>query len=134
MASKFDIVFTPLDQPDLTGFEYPFSCINEDILYYYNLADITKGFVDEEPVDAGNFPTNITDVYWIHEGENDGDAWECLCKLENGLYAYYRASCDYTGFDCQGEMELHLTRVPLKLYDFLGDFTIDKILKEKALH
>jgi hypothetical protein len=133
MTSKFDTVFTPLDQPTLTGFEYPFSCI-EDESMLYSIQDMTKGFVDEDPVDAGNFPANITDVYWIHEGENDGDAWECLCKLENGLYAYYRASCDYTGFDCQGMMELHLTRIPLKLYDFLGDFKLTKIVEEKALH
>ncbi len=117
----------------MTEFEYPFSFIHDNP-ERYNVEDMVKGFVDEDPVDAGNFPENITEVYWIQNGKNDGDEWECLCKLENGLYAYYRASCDYTGFDCQGGMDLQVTRVPLKLVEFLGEFKINKILKEKALH
>jgi hypothetical protein len=56
--------------------------------------------------DVGNFPENIKTVFWCHEGENDEDGWSLLAQLENGLYIYFYAWCDYTGFDCQGGMEL----------------------------
>ena len=59
-------------------------------------------------------PTILSEYYWIHEGANDEDAWYLLCRVSLGAatagnnfaYVYYTASCDYTGFDCQGGMKL----------------------------
>jgi hypothetical protein len=126
----FNSVFTPLDEPKLGVLEYPFSFIEDGS---YDLETMVKAFVDDaEPVNPGNFPKNIAETYWIHEGSNDDEAWKCLCKLTNGFYAYYEASCDYTGFDCQGGMELHLTKDNKKLYEYLvTTHIIDAILKEK---
>lgn len=98
-----DPVFSPIPiaNPETSKLEYPFSFIAE-----YDPSEFAEGLLDEVKGDPGNFPDNITEFYWIHEGENDEDAWECLCKLDNGYYAFYSAWCDYTGFDCQGSMKL----------------------------
>ena len=34
--------------------------------------------------------------------------WYLACKLKNGIYAFFHAYCDYTGFDCRGGIELTL--------------------------
>lgn len=65
--------------------------------------------------EMGDFPNNIKKWFWAHEGENDAESWRCLVQLENGYYAYYEAYCDYTGFDCQGGMDLFID----KKYDVL---------------
>jgi hypothetical protein len=111
-----DIVFTPLSNPKIKSLEYPFSFIENDILAYIP-SEFSRGFPDEEPIEVNEFPKNIVEYYWIKEGENDGDDWSCLCKLDNGAYAYYNASCDYTGFDCQGGMLLFVSRNKEKLFN-----------------
>ena len=73
--------------------------------------------MDEEPCDAGDFPKNIAEYYWIHEGKRDEETWHLLCRLKNGCYAYYRASCDYTGFDCQGMMQLFVSRSAQRIFE-----------------
>ena len=115
----------------MSAFDYPFSVMKEDYTAY-PVADMWKGFVDEEPADPGNFPDNIAEVYWIQEGYNDGDDWKCLCKLTNAYYVYYTASCDYTGFDCQGDMRLQITKNPVKLFDFLKEHEREAIVTSKS--
>ncbi len=126
----FEKVFTPLKEPVTNILDYPFSFIQDGS---YDVSFMCKGFADDyEPVDAGDFPANIESYYWIHEGTNDEGAWKCLCKLTNGFYAYYEASCDYTGFDCQGMMNIQLTKDAKKLYEYLvTTHNIHEILKEK---
>jgi hypothetical protein len=102
-------IFKPLSAPNTKALEYPFSFIG-DKEYQYAVSDFCKGIIHEEPHDPGNFPLNIEEYYWIHEGKNDEESWYCLCKLDNGLYAFYSARCDYTGFDCQGEMRLCVSK------------------------
>jgi len=83
--------------------EYPYSFIGS----YYEVSEILRPIpVDIEQADAGTFPSNIREHLWIEEGENDGRPWKALGRLENGNYFFYTASCDYTGFDCQGMMRL----------------------------
>jgi hypothetical protein len=96
-------------------FEYPFSVIRDESpynLYSYNIEDIfTPLFGSEETVkDCEGFPNNIDKVLWAQEGENDAEEWILLCQLNNGLFAYYIAFCDYTGFDCQGGMDLYVAK------------------------
>lgn len=32
-------------------------------------------------------------------GENDEFSWHWICRLSKGDYAYFKGSCDYTGWD-----------------------------------
>ena len=112
MSTDLEIAFTPLTNPDTSKLVYPFEFIiqtdNNDGIY--DPKDFIRGIPTETTVcDAGNFPHNITEYYWIREGENDGDAWELLCKLDNDCYVFYSANCDYTGFDCQGGMIAYIS-------------------------
>ena len=115
-----------INKLNLRALQYPFSFINDDI--YYKPEKICTGLVEEEPIKPGNFPNNILEYYWIHEGENDGmgddEAWHLFCKIkaEDGenAYVYYTASCDYTGFDCQGSMRMYISRNANALIDSLN--------------
>jgi hypothetical protein len=112
---ELDLVFTPILTPTREVLDYPFSFIRNDggdgvSDEFYYIKDFCKGIIGEEPCDPGNFPHNIVEFYWIHEGAHDEEAWTCLCRLDNGYYAFYVARCDYTGFDCQGEMILYVAR------------------------
>jgi hypothetical protein len=116
MSSSDEIinVFTPILKPNEELLEYPFSFIDD---HDYITKDFCKGLPDEEPLDCGNFPKNITEYYWIHEGENDEEPWMCLCKLTNDCYVFYSASCDYTGFDCQGGMKMIISKDKERLFN-----------------
>ena len=85
---------------------YPYSCIGDEWMAY-RIEDIRRPIlVEEKEADAGNFPTNIQEHFWIRPGENDGDDWLSCGVLNNGAYFFYTGGCDYTGFDCQGGMSL----------------------------
>lgn len=131
-----EIIFTPLTNHKLWDLSYPFSFINkkDDELwgYQYSTADFCRGLVDEELCDPGNFPKNIRDYYWIQEGENDGKSWLCLCRLKNGCYVFYSASCDYTGFDCQGGMIMFISNSKERIfYECMDKITREACIKEK---
>jgi hypothetical protein len=119
------MLFKAIQNPDLTKLDYPFAFIrdiNNDPDYYdYNVKDFYEGLPDEEPIkEIGNFPKNISEYYWIHEGENDEEPWKLLCKIHTpkcDVYGYYTAWCDYTGFDCQGGMRLVVSKSIFNLYD-----------------
>ena len=136
--ADFTLVSTPIAEPDKKAFAYPFSCIStgeeDDWCESYDTDDFCKGLLGEEADDlsCGKFPDNIVEFYWLHEGHNDEDAWECLCKLDNGNYAYYSAWCDYTGFDCQGGMKLIVSKDLKRLfYEGLTERGRELCLKEK---
>lgn len=44
---------------------------------------------------------NVVEVLASVCGENDGDNWICIVRLNDGRFACCEASCDYTGWDCQ---------------------------------
>ena len=107
----------PIKNFDLSGFEYPFEFMfegdyvkNKETKKYEHIpgnpSDFLRPIPGEKEFNIGNFPKNIKRCYWINEGENDGDSWNLLCYLKNGVYVYMSAWCDYTGFDCQGEIIL----------------------------
>ncbi len=118
MISSDMNVFTPISEPNKALLEYPFSFIDDhdNFGWTYKTKDFCKGLPDEEPLNCGDFPKNITEYYWIHEGENDEEPWMCLCKLSNDCYVFYSASCDYTGFDCQGGMEMIISKDKERLF------------------
>ncbi len=93
----------------VNSLEYPFSFLRDGQYHYSRECNPMPGQPEEE---IGTFPDNIAHYYWIHEGENDECPWLCMCRLENGVYVYYRGECDYTGFDCQGDMKIYASRDP----------------------
>jgi hypothetical protein len=111
--TDLQIAFIPLYNPSTENLNYPFSFIgrSEDKNALYVAKDFIRPIpTDKTQSDPGNFPNNITEYYWIREGENDGDSWELMCKLDNDCYVFYSASCDYTGFDCQGGMKAYISK------------------------
>lgn len=97
--------------------EYPFSFITQLSQDNYNSGysyeEIHKPIVVETPeeqADGSGFPHNIKEYFWVQEGENDGDEWIALGQLENNAFFYFTGSCDYTGFDCQGDMRLWVSK------------------------
>lgn len=133
---EMDLVVRPIADPDWDALEYPFSFIkgSEDAGWCadYEVSEFAEGLIGEEKCDAGNFPNNITEFYWIFEGHNDEEAWKVLCKLDNGNYALYLAWCDYTGFDCQGGMKLIVSKDLTRLfYDGMTQQQRYQCLKEK---
>lgn len=95
-------------QHALPCMRYPYSYIGQDDYgCNYALEDILRHIpVVTEQADAGDFPNNITEHFWIRPGENDGDYWMSCGVLTNGNYFFYTGGCDFTGFDCQGGMSL----------------------------
>lgn len=134
--TDFDLVCTPIAEPDKSALTYPFSFLagDEENCWStsYDTDDFCEGLIGEEKCAAGKFPDNIVEYYWIHEGHNDEDAWELLCKLDNGNFAFYSAWCDYTGFDCQGGMKLIVSKDLKRLfYEGLTERQRELCLKEK---
>jgi hypothetical protein len=140
--ADFKLVSTPLEDPDLSLLEYPFSFIwdsygQNDLGQYYVALDFSEGLLGEEKIDPGAFPGNLSKCYWIHQGENDEEPWMLLCKIERcrddiDIYAFYTAWCDYTGFDCQGGMKLIVSKDLKRLfYEGLTDSQRDLCIKEK---
>jgi hypothetical protein len=115
MALSFsECIGVPLAEPDASALTYPFSYLDD---YGVQEETFVKGLLGEENCDAGKFPNNIDAYYWIYKGCNDEQPWYCLCKLDNGNYAFYKAWCDYTGFDCQGGMYLIVSRDLKRLFE-----------------
>lgn len=101
------------EDPDDAWLEYPYSFLADGYIEY----PMTL-VCQEEPEDIGDFPNNVDQYYWIHEGANDEEPWITLCKLRNGVYVFYKGECDYTGFDCQGSMELYASKNPSELIEY----------------
>jgi hypothetical protein len=45
--------------------------------------------------------TDVVEVCYLVDGQNDEDSWVGVFKLKNGNFGYLTAGCDYTGWDCQ---------------------------------
>lgn len=106
------------------AFQYPFNFVECKGISDYHIENFTVIMFDDnlkhENIDIKylNFPNDIIDVYWYEEGKNDVEPWQFIGKLkykDSHCYVYYIANCDYTGFDCQGEMKMyiseHLSRI-----------------------
>ncbi len=70
----------------------------------------------------------VADVVAIVEGSNDEEAWFWLCKLNTlAPYALLVGWCDYTGFDCQGMIMVHLAETATEALAWLGHELGDEI-------
>lgn len=137
------IVMAPVADVDTGAVEYPLSCISKEGDEEFNWGmefytkDFVEGLVDEEKFDVGDFPNNIAEHYWVHEGHNDTDAWYLFCRiaLPDGAdaYAFYKASCSYTGFDGWGTMKMIVSKDAKKLfYEGMTDGERRMLLAEKT--
>jgi len=95
--------------PQLEGLRYPFRYLSE----YRHIPRPIVGEPHEER-EIQDFPGCVTHYYWIHEGTNDEDAWRALFQyhdraLNRHRYGFYLGECDYTGFDCQGSMDIYVS-------------------------
>ncbi len=92
-------------QAGIYGLKYPFSFLRNG-----DYARDVSPIVGQPDEDIGNFPENIAEYYWVRNGANDEEPWLALCRLTNGVYVFYKGECDYTGFDCQGSMDIYASR------------------------
>jgi len=119
VASKvitIEEIFTPLADPNEDALGCPFAYI--DYQKDYEPAEFIRGLPTEPPSEIKSFSQDsIKEYYWIHGGTPDEDAWHCLGLLKDGHYFYYTASCDYTGFDCQGSMRMFISKDKKKLWE-----------------
>jgi hypothetical protein len=98
--------------------EYPLSYLDE----YGGIDYIHRDLVGQEHIELDPaFPNTIAEYLWIHEGENDGEPWKAVALLKDGVFVFYKAECDYTGFDCQGNMMLWAARDLATLLDLAMD-------------
>ncbi len=133
LESNLEKILIPINESndDLFKYlQYPFSYINKEENYI--ISDICTGLINEEPINIGDFPNNISEYYWVHEGENEEEDWHLLCKINtddnSSAYIYYTASCDYTGFDCRGSMRIYISRNAKSLI-----LSLDGNIKQKLL-
>jgi len=111
------------------GFGYPFSCVDDfRSSMYHPIVGKDMKTVHIKNVDAivKDFPHNVRFVYYFEVGKPDYDQWRLVGILKNGLYFYYDAGCDYTGFDCQGSMRLYLSDD----FDELADKAMHETVRE----
>ena len=90
----------------------------------------TIPFFIEQKLDYDTFPKNIVEIYYYQVGVADNVDWILVCLLTNGVYAYFRAWCDYTGFICQGGTELILADSIENLQDYGMSGAVRKQFRE----
>lgn len=81
------------------AFEYPMSSCERDegrweIQRSYPVLDLAS-LLDRDTLKKSK-------VYFSQIGMKDEEAWIFIIKRPDGIYEYFDASCDYTGFDCYG--------------------------------
>jgi len=55
-------------------------------------------------------------VYYEKEGAHDEDEWMFIVQHANGAYIYFNGSCDFTGFQCRGDIEVVYGMDPANFY------------------
>ncbi len=113
----------------IDALDYPYGFIRNG-----DYTNETNDIPGQPTEDVGNFPDNVEHYYWISPGANDEVPWMALCKLKNGVYVFYKGECDYTGFDCQGSMELYASKDPAILIKFAMCSTdYDEYMKDTSI-
>ncbi len=97
--------------------EEPFDFLEE----YGGPRAIQRPLLGQEDVDVGDFPNNVEEYLWTHEGINDYEPWYAVARLNNGSYVFFKAECVYTGFDCQGDMFLWAAKDLATLVNYAMD-------------
>ncbi len=138
--------------------DHPIPTSDEHIFFYYSYENVFmtlfKRNMKSEKInlDLISLPRDIKKIYWYRKGTNDEIDWNFLCKIKYNepqygstkkrkfLYIYFVASCDYTGFDCQGTMKGYVSKSLWKLLelavnpDVLDLMRNDTNISEITLH
>ena len=81
-------------------FSYPFrSCIEGDGRWEFSIDNSMK------LKDMLDFK-KIATICFYQVGENDEKDWILIAKRKDRKFLFFKAGCDYTGFDCQGGGEV----------------------------
>lgn len=110
MQSSRSLILRQQSSPNIKSLSYPYLYINNNIYDEYDLTP--QSIIGEPNQDTIDFPSCVTNYYWIHEGINDEVPWRALFSYEykdKSGYGFFIAECDYTGFDCRGDMRLYLS-------------------------
>lgn len=92
--------------PNPKDLSYPFAYVDDE----FPLEEIQQPLLNEKPLfDAGKFPDNIKEYYWIRKGIDGIRPWYAFVKLSNNHYAFYKASSCATGFGNGGTMSLKVS-------------------------
>ena len=78
----------------------------------YSINSIRR-HIDNSPLvlmKSNSFPSDISEYYWIQEGELGKDAWYAIGCLEDNIYFLYKAYA-HTSFDKDGYMELWVSYI-----------------------
>ena len=93
----------PLGEINPKDLSYPFAYVEDE----FPIDDIQVPVLKEYPLfGAGKFPDNIKKYHWIRKGEDGVLPWYALVSLENGNFAFFKASSVKSGFCDGGSMFL----------------------------
>lgn len=128
-----------MESPDFENFEYPIqSCLEgvgnwrvEEVLE--PTKTLTRCAIIPELTELLNYDL-FEKVIFAQEGENDGDSWIIVALHQNGYYILFDASCDYTGFDCQGGGLVLYTKSASDMYEFGFDQWMRDLVPEFLEH
>ena len=107
------------------GYEHPYNaadyedenieqgCHDND----YRLESIVRPMPGVDAAPLGDFPNNIQDYFWLNDGKNDEHPWYLLARLDNGTFVFLAASCNYSGFECTGQIVVYAATDLQALYD-----------------
>jgi hypothetical protein len=107
----------PLTSPTIIKFvNEPFWYVqNYECSDQYNVCNIFRSVISDPDltyIDVDRFYESLDTVYYAHVDEcSSGECeWNMVAKLTNGLFIYFTAGCDNTGFGCIGGMVLYACR------------------------
>ena len=107
------------------GYEHPYNaadyedeaieqgCHDND----YRLDSIVRPMPGVAAAPLGDFPNNIQDYFWLNDGKNDEHPWYLLARLSNGTFVFLMASCNFSGFECEGQIHVYAATDLQTLYD-----------------
>lgn len=79
-----------------------------------------KGCLENNP--QSFVAEDIAEVLAVWEGENDGDDWRWVLRLNDNRFVFLQGGCDYTGWDCQSWATSEFTETAEQAADLaLGD-------------
>jgi hypothetical protein len=125
------------------AFKYPFSFMkggdNYDPIYKYDYNQtcmtMFNNKMKSEKIDMSNvlFSRDIVNVFWYEEGENDVSPWYFIGKIkcnDKFKFIYYIGECDYTGFDCQGDMRIYISSSLQKIIDLAIEYNVIEKIRQ----
>jgi hypothetical protein len=105
------------------GYEHPFVFTEDETIEQgchdndYRIESIVRPMPGVDAAPLGDFPNNIQDYFWLNDGKNDEHPWYMLARLDNGTFVFLAASCNYSGFECTGQIVVYAATDLQALYD-----------------